>query len=121
MYWLHGRNPVENIIFDFKKSESPKNFVEMALEKKGNVYKPFFDFVTKNFSKDKTIKVLDIGCGDGISLYAIAYYLTEYKFEFVGYEPAAIRVENAKNLFNSEKLPNIEKALFYKGTFNENN
>ena len=117
--WLNNDQALNDPVFNFKKHSDPKHLQNEAINKKSLVQKPLYDLIKANYKKDSTLKILDIGCGDGLNMYALAATLTEYKFMFYGFEPAKVRIDNAYNLFNTFKLNSVINFKFDVGTFNQ--
>jgi len=70
-----------------------------------------------NFEASQTVKILDIGCGDGVLLFLINRHLKEYKFEFYGIDLSAKALKVART-----KLPpgNFSEEGVYDLSFKDN-
>lgn len=54
------------------------------------------NFINSHFSDKKTVKILDVGCGDGVFIYLLSRKLKNYHIQFFGIDSSKEALEIAK-------------------------
>ncbi len=133
--WLYGQNIIERKqhskiyrFIDDKKlikhvynNVGSRDFNTYAalLPRKMIACEPVYEFINQKYSNQKNLRVLDLGCGDGTALFAMSRSLPDKEFEFIGFDPAADRIEAANMFFREHCSSNVKNYSFLVGTIEE--
>lgn len=95
-------------VYKYYSSNSGRNLAPQTIDG-FNARKPFFDKIINNyFSKNKEIKILEIGCGYG----AFGYFIQEAGYKnYIGIDGSEEQVSEAKRLGINIELANLVEYL----------